>query len=189
MGPLGVVVPDPSTVADHCLRAGLEGVEVDALAFQRPPVKDRKQREALRTAPPPRGRPRKDMTARERMDRRLRTKCGRETYAKRGKTIEPVFGQMKGTQGVGLLMMRGLEACSGEWQLDCLPHNLKKLHVESVRRAEEEAKMTAHRAKWMEKDETTRYNRTSATPKRASEPRISSAARDWATGSRDPAVR
>jgi hypothetical protein len=32
--------------------------------------------------------------------------------------------------------MRGLERCRGEWQLDAAVHNLRKLHRDSVRRAE-----------------------------------------------------
>src|SRR3954471_23574484 len=42
--------------------------------------KDRRQRAALREAPPPRGCMPKGMTARERMDRKLRMKRGRGLY-------------------------------------------------------------------------------------------------------------
>lgn len=97
--------------------------------------KDRKQRAALRDAPPPRGRTPKAMTARERMDRKLRTKRGRALYRQRGAAVEPMFGQMKERQGAGRFSMRGLERCRGEWQLDAAVHNLRKLHRESVRRA------------------------------------------------------
>jgi transposase len=98
--------------------------------------KDREQRAALRDAPPPRGRMPKGLTARERMDRKLRTKRGRGLYRQRGRTVEPVFGQMKDRQGAGRFSMRGTERCRGEWQLDAAVHNLRKLHRESVRRAE-----------------------------------------------------
>jgi hypothetical protein len=98
--------------------------------------KDREQRAALRGAPPPRGRMPKGMTARERMERKLRTKRGRSLYRQRGSSVEPVFGQMKDRQGAGRFSMRGLERCRGEWQLDATAHNLRKLHRESVRRAE-----------------------------------------------------
>ena len=97
--------------------------------------KDREQRAALRDAPPPRGRVPKGLTARERMDRKLRTKRGRGLYRQRGRTVEPVFGQMKDRQGAGRFSMRGTERCRGEWQLDAAVHNLRKLHRESVRRA------------------------------------------------------
>ena len=98
--------------------------------------KDRKQRAALREAPPPRGRLPKTMTARERMDRKLRTKRGRAFYRQRGGAVEPVFGQMKERQGAGRFSMRGLERCRGEWQLDAAVHNLRKLHRDSVRHLE-----------------------------------------------------
>lgn len=97
--------------------------------------KDWKQRAALRDAPAPRGRLAKSMTARERMDRKLRTKRGRAFYRQRGAAVEPVFGQMKDRQGAGHFSMRGLERCRGEWQLDAAVHNLRKLHRYSVRRA------------------------------------------------------
>ena len=98
--------------------------------------KDRKQRAALRDAPAPRGRMPKPMTARERMERKLRTKRGRALYRQRGAAIEPVFGQMKDRQGADRFSMRGPDRCRGEWQLDAAVHNLRKLHRDSVRRAE-----------------------------------------------------
>ena len=78
----------------------------------------------------------KGMTARERMERKLRTKRGRALYHQRGAAVEPVFGQMKERQGADRFSMRGLERCRGEWQFDAAVHNLRKLHRESVRRAE-----------------------------------------------------
>jgi hypothetical protein len=78
------------------------------------------------------------MTARERMERKLRTKRGRSLYRQRGSSVEPVFGQMKDRQGAGRFSMRGLERCRGEWQLDATAHNLRKLHRESVRRLEKD---------------------------------------------------
>ena len=76
------------------------------------------------------------MTARERMDRELRTKRGRAFYRQRGAAVEPVFGQMKDRQGADRFSMRGLARCRGEWQLDAAVHNLRKLHREFVRYAE-----------------------------------------------------
>ena len=70
------------------------------------------------------------------MDRKLRTKRGRGLYRQRGRTVEPVFGQIKDRQGARRFSMRGTERCRGEWQLDATVHNLRKLHRESVRRAE-----------------------------------------------------
>jgi transposase len=94
--------------------------------------KDHRQRAALREAPPPRGRIPKTSTPRQRMDRRLRTKPGRALYRLRGQTVEPVFGHVKEQQGADRFMMRGLEACRGEWKLHAATHNLRKLHRKSI---------------------------------------------------------
>ena len=94
--------------------------------------KDHKQRAALRDAPAPRGRKPKHMTARERMDRKLRTQHGRERYRRRGASVEPVFGQMKDCQGARRFSMRGLDRCRGEWNLHAAVHNMRKLHREFV---------------------------------------------------------
>jgi transposase len=95
---------------------------------------DRQQRAELRETASPRGRMPKGLSARQRMQRKLRTKRGRAIYAQRGASVEPVFGQMKDRQGAGEFSMRGLAACQGEWQLHAAVHNLRKLHRESVRR-------------------------------------------------------
>lgn len=55
-------------------------------------------RKAMRDAPPPRGRMPGNVSARERMERKLLTKRGRALYRLRGQTVEPVFGQMKQVQ-------------------------------------------------------------------------------------------
>ena len=75
-----------------------------------------------------------NLTPKERMARKLRTKHGRETYAKRKGMIEPilrdsgqVFGQIKQVRGFRQFLLRGLEKMRGEWRLVCLTHNLKKL--------------------------------------------------------------
>ncbi len=88
------------------------------------------------------------MTARERMQRKLRTKRGRTRYRQRGTSVEPVFGQIKNRQGARQFSMRGLARCRGEWLLDAAVHNLRKLHGESVRRM---AKATERTAKRMQK--------------------------------------
>jgi transposase len=76
----------------------------------------------------PRGRPPKDLTAQEKMARKLRTKKGRETYSKRKSIVEPVFGQIKRARGFVQFSLRGIEKMRGEWALVCLTHNLLKLY-------------------------------------------------------------
>jgi len=89
-------------------------------------TKDWKQRKAMREAPPPRGRIPKGLSARERMERKLLTKRGREAYKQRGSTIEAVFGQMV-MRGLVRFLLRGQEKASAEWSLWCTTHNLLKL--------------------------------------------------------------
>ncbi len=99
----------------------LEGEQIDAhIATER-----LKHHEKIPLVP--KGRPPKDLTAKQRMARKLRTKKGRETYAKRKGMIEPVFGQIKQARGFRQFLMRGMENMRGEWRLVCMTHNLLKL--------------------------------------------------------------
>lgn len=66
-------------------------------------------------------------TAKERMARKLRTKSGRERYAKRKHIVEPVFGQMKQVRGFRQFLLRGLKNVKAEWKMLCLTHNLLKI--------------------------------------------------------------
>ena len=63
------------------------------------------------------------------MARKLRTKKGRETYARRKGIVEPVFGQIKQARGFRQFHLRGIEKMRREWSLVCLTHNLLKLHA------------------------------------------------------------
>ena len=74
-----------------------------------------------------RGRPPKDIDARGRMYRKLRTKKGRAEYARRKTIPEPVFGQIRTGQGFGHFLLRGLDKVQAEWALVCAGHNLLKL--------------------------------------------------------------
>lgn len=77
--------------------------------------------------PVPRGRIPDDLTAKQRMARKLRTKKGKTTYAKRKGIIEPIFGQLKQVLGFRQFSLRGLASMRGEWRLICTVHNLLKL--------------------------------------------------------------
>ena len=81
-----------------------------------------------RVVPPaPRGRIPGRLSPRDRMRRKLRTKGGRQRYALRMETVEPVFGQIKEGRGFRQLLLRGLERVNREWLLICTGHNLLKL--------------------------------------------------------------
>ncbi len=86
-------------------------------------------REAFEAQGSPRGRIAERATPRERVERRLRTKDGRETYARRGVIVEPVFGHIKECRRGRRFMRRGMTACSSEWKLMATAHNLCKLHT------------------------------------------------------------
>ena len=60
---------------------------------------------------------------------KLRTPQGRHEYALRGRTVEPVFGQIKDRQGLRQFLRRGLENAKTEWSLACTAHNLRKIHA------------------------------------------------------------
>ena len=63
------------------------------------------------------------------MKHRLATKEGKEVYAQRKSTIEPLFGVIKHVMGFRQFMLRGFEKVKGEWNLVCLAYNLKRLHT------------------------------------------------------------
>ena len=81
-----------------------------------------------RVVPPaPRGRIPSHLSPRDRMRRKLQTRRGRQRYALRMQTVEPVFGQIKQGRGFRQFLLRGLKKANGEWSLICTGHNLLKL--------------------------------------------------------------
>jgi len=90
-------------------------------------TKDWRQRKAMRGQGAPRGRIPKQLSARDRMERKLLTKDGRALYKLRSQIVEPVFGQIKAVRDCGTFVRRGLEAAQSEWRLICATHNLLKL--------------------------------------------------------------
>jgi transposase len=59
----------------------------------------------------------------------LGTDRGREVYAQRKVTIEPVFGQIKHNRRIDRFTRRGRAAARSEWRLITATHNLLKLHT------------------------------------------------------------
>jgi hypothetical protein len=62
------------------------------------------------------------------MRRKLSTERGRELYAQRKISVEPVYGQIKYNRRVDRFMRRGRAAALSEWRLVAATHNLLKLH-------------------------------------------------------------
>ena len=101
--------------------ADLQALGVD------PFVAPEKTRHGHQPPPAPRGRIPRHLSPRDRMRRKLQTKRGRQRYALRMETVEPVFGQIKQGRGFRQFLLRGLEKVQGEWSLICTGHNLLKL--------------------------------------------------------------
>ena len=81
-----------------------------------------------RVVPPaPRGRIPRQLSPRDQMRRKLQARRGRQRYALRMETVEPVFGQIKAGRGFRQFLLRGLDKVNGEWSLICTGHNLLKL--------------------------------------------------------------
>jgi len=78
---------------------------------------------------PPKGRPPKNLSAKEKMARKLKTKKGEQTYKKRKETVEPVFGIIKSVMGFRQFMLRGIEKVNTEWLLVRTAYNFKRLHT------------------------------------------------------------
>lgn len=62
-----------------------------------------------------------------RMTHQLKTQAGRELYARRKCTVEPVFGIIKQVLGFRQFLMRGLQAAAGEWKLLTMAYNFKRM--------------------------------------------------------------
>src|SRR5437588_3200861 len=65
----------------------------------------------------------------ELMRRKLSSERGRELYAQRKISVEPVYGQIKYNRRIDRFMRRGRAAAQSEWRLVTATHNLLKLHT------------------------------------------------------------
>jgi transposase len=68
-----------------------------------------------------------NITLKDRMRRKLRTKRGKERYGLRMTSVEPVFGQIKECRNLRQFLLRGLEKIRSLWNLECAVHNLLKI--------------------------------------------------------------
>ena len=80
------------------------------------------------TKKPPMGRPPSNITPKEKMSRKLKTKKGKQIYKKRKETVEPVFGIIKNVLGFRQFTLRGIEKVNIEWSLVRIAYNCKRLH-------------------------------------------------------------
>jgi len=63
------------------------------------------------------------------MKHRLKTAEGRQIYARRKCTVEPVFGIIKSVLGHRQLLRRGFLNAQSEWDLISMAWNLKRMHA------------------------------------------------------------
>jgi len=122
-GEIGEVVAD----AGYPSKANLELAESSEISFYIAIKKDRLQAEDLKQSEVADESVPDGLNIFERMGHRLKTERGRKAYSKRGRTVEPVFGQIKNGRRSDRFMRRGLAACASEWSLMCTAHNLMKL--------------------------------------------------------------
>jgi transposase len=110
--------------AGYCSTANIEASEQRGLdAYLSTSRQEHGKRPRPSRGPAPR-----DLDARGRMDRKLRSKAGQAIYALRKIIVEPVFGQIKGARGLDRFLLRGLEKVDREWTLIAITHNIGKLH-------------------------------------------------------------
>ncbi|CAK6694705.1 IS1182 family transposase [Synechococcus sp. BA-124 BA4] len=114
--------------AGYCSTTNLEACEQRSLEAY---ISTSRQQHGLRPRPS-RGPAPRDLDARGRMDRKLRSKAGQAIYALRKTIVEPVFGQIKGARRLDRFRLRGLEMVNGEWALMATTHNLIKLFRASL---------------------------------------------------------
>ena len=124
IGNTGVVPREVSAGAGYYSAKAVE--RLSALGAD-PFIAPDKTRHGQTIPPAPRGRIPANLSARDRMRRKLRTKRGRQRYGLRKETVEPVFGQIKQGRGFRQFLLRGLEKVNREWSLICTGHNLMKL--------------------------------------------------------------
>jgi transposase len=105
---------------EACEKAGVKPLIAMGRQAHHPPLEERFEP----TVPAP-----KNPTPVEGMAHRLKTPEGRDLYALRKQTPEPVFGIIKSVLGFRQFSMRGLEKVRGEWSLVTMAWNMKRMFV------------------------------------------------------------
>lgn len=126
--PLGTVLAD----AGYANEDTFGHVEDRGLHLNAPLASDQKRasdRNRAREHDPAGGQDLTDRPATARAQQRLRSEPGKAQYALRGRTVEPVFGQLKDRGGMRQFSRRGLDNVTAEFTLACTVHNLRKLHA------------------------------------------------------------
>src|SRR5450631_1496387 len=105
---------------EACEKAGIDPLIAMGRQPHHPPLEERFEP----TPPAP-----ENPTPVERMAHRLKTPEGRDLYALRKQTPEPVFGIIKSVLGFRQFSLRGLDTVRAEWSLVTMAWNMKMLFV------------------------------------------------------------
>ena len=105
---------------EACEKTGIDPLIAMGRQPHHPPLQERFE------APPPAP---ENPTPVEAMAHRLKTPEGRDLYALRKQTPEPVFGIIKSVLGFRQFSLRGLEKVRGEWSLVTMAWNMKRMFV------------------------------------------------------------
>ena len=103
---------------EACEKAGIDPLIAMGRQPHHPPLQERFE------APPPAP---ENPTPVEAMAHRLKTPEGRDLYALRKQTPEPVFGIIKSVLGFRQFLLRGLDKVRGEWSLVTMAWNMKRM--------------------------------------------------------------
>ncbi len=103
---------------EACVKAGVAPVIAMGRQPHHPPLAERFEKPPEAPANP---------TPVEAMAHRLKTAEGRNLYALRKQTPEPVFGIIKSVLGFRQFSMRGLAKARGEWSLVTMAWNIKRM--------------------------------------------------------------
>jgi len=124
LGKVGELLADNGYFSESnvnaCAAAGIDPVIAMGREAHHPSLDERF------AEPPP---PPQDPTPLEAMDHRLKTPEGKQRYALRKQTPEPVFGIIKSVLGFRQFLLRGLDNVRGEWNLVTLAWNMKRMFV------------------------------------------------------------
>ncbi len=107
------------TNVKHCKKAGITPLIIDRRDKHNKSLTSRFEHDA--------GESPKNADPVAEMKYHLKTKEGKEAYAKRKSTVEPVFGIIKAVMGFRRFSLRGYEAVSGEWNLITIAWNIKRM--------------------------------------------------------------
>jgi transposase len=104
-----------------CASAGIDPVIAMGREAHHPSLDER-----IAVSPPS---PPKDPTPLAAMDHHLKTPEGKNLYALRKQTPEPVFGIIKSVLGFRQFLLRGIDNVRGEWNLVTMAWNMKRMFV------------------------------------------------------------